>query len=201
MTKTPIRPAGKVVRLKTPDVLGSNKELGAALTELGKAAGIRRAKRTSNNPSKVATNEGLRVRRVGKMPTAAELMRDTAAPPLGMGQRTPGMSMPTAAELFVETEGQGASLEGTTASGGMKEDRRQYLSPPNSIEPGRPRAREVWYDPDPKTLHVVFRDGGTYEYFGVTPQTWRALRSNRSFGQTLDRLVIGTYPFEKVAFG
>lgn len=75
----------------------------------------------------------------------------------------------------------------------------EYLSPPNTIFPERPRAREAFWDPDSREMQVVFRNGGTYRYYGVTRKDWSALKRNHSFGQTLDRLVIGTYPYQKVS--
>lgn len=75
----------------------------------------------------------------------------------------------------------------------------EYLSPPNTIYPERPRAREAFWDPDTRELQVVFRDGGVYRYYGVSRKDWNALKRNRSFGQTLDRLIIGTYPYQHVA--
>lgn len=179
-------------------------ELGDALTGIAKAAKTRKKatgiRRASNNPSKVGVDASLRVTRANRMPTAEELLRDTAAPPLGQGQRTEGMQrpeglnsgLPTAEELLAMTG------EGGPADSGV--DRTEYLSPPPSTDPGRPRALEAHYNPDNKQLRVVFRNGGTYVYYDVPSATWRALKRNRSFGQTMDRLVINQYEFEKVAF-
>lgn len=195
------KPPGRVKRIKAPDVLGQNKELGQAFGEIARAAGITKRKRSSNNPARVPTNEGLRIRRTPKVPSAAALLHDTAPQPLGTGRREPGTplvdspSMPTAAELLASTSGEGAEVVR-----GEKIDRTEYLSPPPSLDPDRPRAREATYNPDTGTLRVVFRNGGSYEYFQVPHQTWRALKNNQSFGQTLDRLVIGSYQFEKVSF-
>lgn len=187
---------GKVIKIAAPKV-GTGEELGATISKIVKSG----RKRTSNNPSRVPTNEALRVRR--RLPTADELLRDTATPPLGQGTRlarTPlppiPEALPTAEELLaMDPE---ALRVGVPEEGGR--DRTEVLSPPPSLNNERPRAREAQYDPDSRVLRVVFRSGGSYEYFNVPPQTWRALKTGRSFGQTLDRLVIGTYPFEKVAF-
>lgn len=185
-------------RIAAPTVGSSGgKELGEALKGIHKAAGIQRQKRKSQNPSRVPTREVLR-RRPGqkRLPTAAELYAQTATPAPGESAPVPGMSaVRTAADLLAETAG--------STSPGLLDtpvDRTEYLAPTPSINPDRPRAHEASYNPDTRTLRVVFRHGGTYHYFGVPPQTWRALQRNRSFGQTLDRLVINTYEFEKVAF-
>jgi hypothetical protein len=189
-------------------------ELGEALKGMHRAAGIQRRKTTSNNPSRVPVREVLRVnpgRR--RLPTSQELLRDTAAPPLAMSSRAPGM--PSAEELFGGTiagsayervllggGGRGSGDDGDDPAGGGDDnvDRTEYLAPTPSINTVRPRAHEASYNPDTRTLRVVFRHGGTYHYYGVPTRVWRALQRNRSFGQTLDRLVINTYEFEKTAF-
>lgn len=199
----------KPTRIAAPTTTGvaGGKELGEALKAMSKAAGIKRRKTVSNNPSRRPTRESLRVNPGReRLPTAEELLRDTAMPPPGEGARTPGMpsatellndgltpGMPTARELLEEGGGPGPLDD-------ERVDRTEWLAPPPSINPDRPRAHEASYNPDTKTLRVVFRHGGTYHYYGVPTRVWRALQRNRSFGQTLDRLVINTYEFEKVAF-
>lgn len=76
---------------------------------------------------------------------------------------------------------------------------KEYISPPPTSDEVRPRAREAVYDPSDRSLRVRFRNGGTYVYFGVPRKDWNALKRNQSFGKTLDRLVIGTYPFQKTS--
>jgi hypothetical protein len=76
---------------------------------------------------------------------------------------------------------------------------KEYLSPPPTSDEPRPRAREAVYDPTDRSLQVRFRNGGTYTYFGVPRKDWNALKRNQSFGRTLDRLIIGTYPFRKTS--
>lgn len=187
---------GKPTRIAAPTLTGvaGGKELGDALKAMHKAAGIKKRKTTSNNPSRRPVRESLRVNPGrNRLPTAEELLRDTAAPPLGESQRTFGSPMPSAADLLEQGGGAGP-LDGDTV------DRTEFMAPTPSINPDRPRAHEASYNPDTKTLRVVFRHGGTYHYYGVPARVWRALQRNRSFGQTLDRLVINTYEFEKVAF-
>lgn len=173
----------------------------------GQPAAIRRAKtstRRSQNPSRVPIDQSLRVQRQA-LPTAEELLRQTSTT-LGEGRRqaaTPlpptSTPLPSAADLLELTGGAGplADLE---EEGEERVDRTEVISPPPSLDPARPRALEASYNPDSRVLTVDFRNGGTYAYFGVPPQTWRALKNNRSFGQTLDRLVINRYQYEKVAF-
>lgn len=159
----------------------------------------------SHGTNRQRGNQSLRVTRA-KLPSAAELLRDTATPPIGLGERTRGTplppnTIPSAADLFAAGEEEGLLvIGGTTAEGEAPPDRTEYLSPPKSIEPGRPRALEASYNPDTRQMRVIFRDGGTYVYYEVLPQTWRALKTNRSFGQTFDRLVKNVHSYEKVAF-
>lgn len=186
-------------RIRGGNAPGSTGDLGDALQALAKAAagrsgrpsGIRRTR--SLNPSKVGVNEALRINPASRVPKPG--VSPEAYP--GESTRMPGLQIPMPGSL----PGLGEQLtlfdmepEGPTI------DRTEVLSPPNSIEPGRPRALEARYDPDTKRLTVRFRNGGTYAYEGVPRQTWRALKRNKSFGQTMDRLVINQYPFEKIAF-
>lgn len=173
-------------------------------------AAIRRAStgaRRSQNPSRVPVDQSLRIARQTRLPTAEELLRDTAQP-LGEGRRAPGVqmgipapttAMPSAADLL-ELGGGAGPVGDLEDEGEERVDRTEVLSPPPSLDPGRPRALEASYNPDARILTINFRNGGTYAYFGVPPQTWRALKTNRSFGQTVDRLIINRYPYEKVAF-
>lgn len=197
-------------RIAAPKV--ESTELGNALKAVVKASrkrgsstGIRRA---SNNPSKVGIDETLKVVRRGRghLPTAAQILRDTAVP-LAEGAREEGMPRrPGQAfeDILLGAADQGEAVTGAgpmiEVDGELIPDRTEYLSPPTSIEPDRPRAREAWYNPDTRQLRVVFRSGGTYVYYDVPTTTWRALKRNRSFGQTLDRLVVNQYAYEKVAF-
>ena len=158
-----------------PVVSGAGKELGKALQDFLKpdrrVTGGRGRRTVSNNPSLV-NNAHLRV--ATPKPKSPLSAYDRVV--LGF----------TDEDVVPEEEGQGSA-------------QTEYLSPPNTIFPERPRAHEASWDPDTRNMRVVFRNGGTYVYFGVTRRDWSALKRNRSFGQTLDRLVIGTYPFQKIA--
>lgn len=196
-------------RVAAPKIASS--ELSRSLAAITKASkkrgsstGIRRA---SKNPSKVGVDETLKVVRAGRgrLPSVSEIMRDTAVT-VGEGPRLEGV--PRAGQAYDDILLGGADQGPQTAAAGplievdgeLIPDRTEYLSPPPSIDPDRPRAREAKYNPDTRQLHVVFRNGGTYVYYDVPTTTWRALKRNRSFGQTLDRLVMNQYAYEKVAF-
>ena len=201
--KSPQRPR------KAPQAKNAGSELGetlAAVAKLTKAAGITRARRTtSQNPARMPINKSLRVHS-SDMPTAKELF-DSTGPSLGTGSRAARVQvlptadeqlgrggLITAEELMALTGGDGPLANQPEA------DRTEYLSPPPSNDPSRPRARSSSYNPDTLVLTVTFRNGGTYQYFGVPRRTWGALKRNRSFGQTMDRLVLNQYSYEKVAF-
>lgn len=192
--------AKKPHRIAAPKTGQNLNELGQTLTGIakaarkGKPAGIRRS--GSNNPSVTPIRPGMRVTR-SKLPTAAELLRDTAVN-LGDGARTEGMPRPAGLNDGLPTAEELLSMTGGDA--GLQVDRTEYLAPPPTLNPDRPRALEAQYNPDTKQLRVVFRHGGTYVYYDVPSATWRALKRNRSFGQTLDRLVLNQYQYEKVAF-
>lgn len=165
-------------------------DLGDALAALSRASGRRRPtaiRRTrSNNPAKVGVNERLR------RPAPS----DEAAP--GESHRTPGMAPVPVGQLSLFDQAELGLLDG--GADDAKVDRTEVLSPPNSLDTERPRAREARYDPDRRLLTVRFRNGGTYAYENVPPADWRALKRNKSFGKTMDRLIINQYPFSKVSF-
>lgn len=177
--------------------------IAKASKKRGSSTGIRRA---SRNPSVAGVDQTLKVVRAGRgrLPSASEIMRDTATN-IGDSGRDPNMPRrPGQAYEDVllggatTLETSGPLIEGP--DGDMIPDRTEYLSPPPSINPDRPRAREAQYNPDTRQLRVVFRHGGTYVYYDVPTEAWRALKRNRSFGQTLDRLILNQYAYEKVAF-
>lgn len=174
--------------------------IAKASKKRGSSTGIRRA---SKNPSIAGVDQSLKVVRAGRgrLPSAAELLRDTA---VNVGDSGRAVDMPRAGSAYEDVLLGG----GTPAPAGplievdgeLIPDRTEYLAPTPSIDPDRPRAREAQYNPDTRQLRVVFRHGGTYVYYDVPTTVWRALKRNRSFGQTLDRLVVNQYAYEKVAF-
>lgn len=172
--------------------------INKAAKKRGAVTGIRRA---SKNPAKVGVDTALRVVRAGRgrLPTADELLRDTA---VNVGDSGRVADMPRAGSAYddIVLGGDVAAGHIIGPDGEAIPDRTEYLSPPPSIDPDRPRAREARYNPDTRQLHVVFRNGGSYVYFDVPTTVWRSLKRNRSFGQTLDRLVVNQFAYEKVAF-
>ena len=194
---------------KAPQAKNAGSELGEtleAVAKLAKAAGIVRARRTtSQNPARMPINKTMRVHS-SDMPTAKELF-DRTGPSLGTGARAARVQVLPTADEQLGQNGLITAEELMALSGGegmladqLEVDRTEYLSPPPSNDPSRPRTRASSYNPDTQVLTVTFRNGGTYQYFGVPRRTWGALKRNRSFGQTMDRLVINQYPYEKVAF-
>lgn len=163
-------------------------DLGDALAAMSRASsktrrptGIRRTR--SNNPSRAGVNESLR--------------RDSVTPAVGTSTRSRNVPALPFEQMSLFDQAELGLLDPGVDE---RADRTEVLSPPNSIASERPRAREARYDPDTKVLTVRFRNGGTYAYEGVPLRDWRALQRNRSFGQTLDRLVINQYPFSKVSY-
>lgn len=183
--------AKKPIKIAAPTV-GYTGDLGDALYALARATsggrrptGVRRTR--SLNPAKVGVNKALRITRPvpGQEAQPGESTRTPGAQPLPPGQ----LSLFDQVELGIDPSQQDDGV-----------DRTEVLSPPNSLDPARPRALEARYDPDTRRLTVRFRNGGTYAYEGIPPATWRALKRNKSFGQTMDRLVINQYPYSKIAF-
>jgi hypothetical protein len=193
-------PPKKRIRQAAPTsglALSHTGDLGDALAALTRAAsggrrptGVRRTR--SLNSSKVGVNKALQV-----TPTTRPTEVGTGESPRSPGIQAPQLGSLPGLPSYEQIE-LDLGIEPTPAE--AAEDRTEVLSPPNSIEPGRPRAREARYNPDSRQLVVRFRHGGTYTYYGVPTSTWRALKRNKSFGQTLDRLVLNQYPYEKVAF-
>ena len=75
----------------------------------------------------------------------------------------------------------------------------EYYSPTASIYPPRPRTLEMSYDRTTRILRVVYRDGGTYDYFDVPGPIWYRIRNVKSPGRFIDRNIKGAFEFEKVA--
>jgi hypothetical protein len=177
---------------------GADAQLSPALRDLQKA--IKRStavrRRVSQNPAHTPVNKSLQ--RSDRMPTADELFAQTTPGigNLGIGHRAQGVTsarpadvLPSAQELYDETS------DLTTVD--LDTQRIWYITP-HSIAPERPRARDAEYNADKQELRVVFREGGTYVYYGVPYQTAAALRDADSFGRTLDRLVINRFEYQKV---
>lgn len=102
--------------------------------------------------------------------------------------------MPTAEELFSGTwdalQTDGEPPQGTAS---------EIYAPTRSINPPRPRTLEMSYNRANRVLRVVYRDGGTYDYFGVPGALWYRIRNVQSPGRFIDRNIKGSFEFERVA--
>lgn len=79
------------------------------------------------------------------------------------------------------------------------DDGTEWYSPTPSINPPRPRTRQISYNRQTRVMRVWFRSGGTYDYFAIPGSIWHRVKGVRSPGRFLDRNVIGRYEFEKVS--
>jgi frataxin-like iron-binding protein CyaY len=59
--------------------------------------------------------------------------------------------------------------------------------------------KSVGYDPDSKTMHVEFTNGGLYEYAGVEPAQHQALISAPSVGKHFGTHVRGQFQHRKIS--
>jgi len=57
---------------------------------------------------------------------------------------------------------------------------------------------EVGYDPESRTLEVVFRNGGTYQYYGVPDRLFRALLEAPSKGSFLHARIKSSFQYKRV---
>ena len=74
----------------------------------------------------------------------------------------------------------------------------EYYAPTRSINPPRPRTREMSYNRQNRVLRVVYRSGGTYHYFNVPSTIWYRIRQVKSPGRFIDRNIKGQYAYERV---
>lgn len=58
--------------------------------------------------------------------------------------------------------------------------------------------RSVGYDANTQTLEVTFKDGGTYQYYGVPHHVYQGLMSAGSKGGYLANRVKGVYRYRRV---
>ena len=56
---------------------------------------------------------------------------------------------------------------------------------------------EVGYEADSQTLTIVFRNGGTYEFFDVPESTYQALMAAGSHGEYFAQNIRGRYRYGK----
>ena len=57
---------------------------------------------------------------------------------------------------------------------------------------------EIGYDEPSRTLEVLFRHSGLYQYFDVPPQVHQGLMSASSHGQYLNTHIKGRYRYARV---
>ncbi|PZQ10498.1 MAG: KTSC domain-containing protein [Rhodanobacter denitrificans] len=58
---------------------------------------------------------------------------------------------------------------------------------------------EIGYAPASRVLEIMFRNGGVYRYFKVSPQAYRALIEAESIGRHLNARIKGRYAYRRVA--
>jgi len=83
------------------------------------------------------------------------------------------------------------SQENTLTAENLAEDQRNFESqivkltdiPTSSTNYTRPRTVAAGYDPQSKTMTVVFRDGTFYNYYDVTPGEWENFSASYSKGR------------------
>ena len=79
------------------------------------------------------------------------------------------------------------------------EDDYAIYAPTASTMPARPRTLEMTYSPSRQILRVVYRNGGTYEYYEFPRSLWQQVKRVKSPGKFLDRRVLGAYKYAKVS--
>ena len=57
---------------------------------------------------------------------------------------------------------------------------------------------EIGYDAATRTLEILFRNGGLYQYFDVPAQEHQALMNASSQGQYLNAHIKGTFRYARV---
>ena len=58
--------------------------------------------------------------------------------------------------------------------------------------------QSMHYDPDTRTLRIRYVSGLVYDYKGVPPDVFDAMKAAGSKGRFLNRFIKGNYAFEKV---
>lgn len=165
-------------------------------------------RRAERDRAREAANSNKRIAPRAARATVEETFADTTSGLLGSGSQWTQDALPGMPEEegFAETlEASAVDLKADDAYGGwdnftVPEDAvtaSEYYSPTNSSYPARPRTREMSYNRQSRTLRVVFRDGGTYNYYDVPASIWYRIKQVRSPGMFLNRNVIGQYRDEK----
>lgn len=68
--------------------------------------------------------------------------------------------------------------------------------PETTETPASSNIESFTFDPATDTLTVNFRSGDTYDYFNVSPSTYRAFQSAGSHGSFHARQIKGRYSYE-----
>lgn len=116
--------------------------------------------------------------------------------------RVPSTGVAESARSLMGWLNQGGDDVETIVVGDDEDDHEsssELYSPTRTINPQRPRTREMSYNRQTRVLRVRYRSGGTYDYFSVPGPVWYRIRQVRSVGRFLNRNVIGKYDFEKVS--
>lgn len=58
--------------------------------------------------------------------------------------------------------------------------------------------QEVGFDPETKTLEIMFKGGQVYRYANFTPADWEALRTAESKGKHFGQFIRGKFDHVKV---
>jgi hypothetical protein len=58
--------------------------------------------------------------------------------------------------------------------------------------------RSYHYDSNRQRLRITYLSGAIYEYEGVPPEVYQAMKAHQSKGTFLNREIKGHYPFVKV---
>lgn len=142
--------------------------------------------------------------RAGRQPTAQDTFTATNASPATADEFGHRASEDDFSESVIEriTEAELVQLglwDEFDAPGEDSPTATEYYSPTRSINPGRPRTREMTYNRQTRVLRVVYRSGGTYDYFNVPGTIWYRIKQVRSPGRFINRNILGEFRYEKVA--
>lgn len=131
--------------------------------------------------------------RVGKVASTADITQHfpSAQELLELTAPKPSQGWVSAAELLGDWE--------TIPTDFADADDEAIYAPTASTRPERPRTLEMSYSRQLGRLRVVFRHGGTYEYYQVPPAFWAQIKRVKSPGKFLDRRIIGVYGYQKVS--
>ena len=70
-------------------------------------------------------------------------------------------------------------------------DSWDYYDPTRTSNPNRPRTMAARYNKATRTIEVRFREGATYQYSDIHPNTWRGFKNTDSPGRYINRILNG----------